>query len=182
MLTGPVVCMVWEGKNAFAVGRQLLGATKPSDSAPGTIRFGKSRAPGAPNVLPAARALTAQRSSCFPSQCHSDPALLLLHCRLRRGCRPQPLPRLGLEGERAGGDRALVPRGPEQVDLARCRLGVRVNGFNAIDRGSVGGGGGRGLLGMTRRHILATSAPLGGGRLTRRLSEAAALSPRPKLW
>jgi nucleoside-diphosphate kinase len=30
---------VWEGKNAAAVGRQLLGATKPSDSAPGTIRF-----------------------------------------------------------------------------------------------------------------------------------------------
>ena len=39
MLSGPVVCMVWEGKNAFAVGRQLLGATKPADSAPGTIRF-----------------------------------------------------------------------------------------------------------------------------------------------
>jgi len=39
MLSGPVVCMVWEGKNAPAVGRQLLGATKPADSAPGTIRF-----------------------------------------------------------------------------------------------------------------------------------------------
>lgn len=39
MLSGPVVCMVWEGKNAFAVGRQLLGATKPADSAPGTVRF-----------------------------------------------------------------------------------------------------------------------------------------------
>jgi nucleoside-diphosphate kinase len=39
MLSGPVVCMVWEGKGAAAVGRQLLGATKPSDSAPGTIRF-----------------------------------------------------------------------------------------------------------------------------------------------
>lgn len=44
MMSGPVVCMVWEGKNAFAVGRQMLGATKPFDSAPGTIRFGMSRA------------------------------------------------------------------------------------------------------------------------------------------
>lgn len=39
MTSGPVVAMAWEGKNAAAVGRQLLGATKPSDSAPGTIRF-----------------------------------------------------------------------------------------------------------------------------------------------
>jgi nucleoside-diphosphate kinase len=39
MLSGPVVATVWVGKNAAAVGRQLLGATKPSDSAPGTIRF-----------------------------------------------------------------------------------------------------------------------------------------------
>jgi nucleoside-diphosphate kinase len=31
--------MVWQGKDAYKVGRQLLGATKPSDSAPGTIRF-----------------------------------------------------------------------------------------------------------------------------------------------
>ncbi len=28
-----------EGKDAYKVGRALLGATKPSDSAPGTIRF-----------------------------------------------------------------------------------------------------------------------------------------------
>ncbi len=36
--SGPVVAMVWEGTDAFATGRRLLGATKPSDSAPGTIR------------------------------------------------------------------------------------------------------------------------------------------------
>ena len=36
--SGPVVCMVWEGLNAVKTGRTLLGATKPSDSAPGTIR------------------------------------------------------------------------------------------------------------------------------------------------
>ena len=38
MASGPVVCMVWEGRDAVAGGRRLLGATKPSDSAPGTIR------------------------------------------------------------------------------------------------------------------------------------------------
>ncbi len=38
MISAPVVCMVWEGKDAILGGRRLLGATKPSDSAPGTIR------------------------------------------------------------------------------------------------------------------------------------------------
>jgi len=38
MISAPVVCMVWEGKDAIAGGRRLLGATKPADSAPGTIR------------------------------------------------------------------------------------------------------------------------------------------------
>ena len=35
---GPVVAMVWEGKNAAKTGRVMLGATNPADSAPGTIR------------------------------------------------------------------------------------------------------------------------------------------------
>ena len=35
---GPVCCMVWEGLNAVATGRKLLGETKPFDSLPGTIR------------------------------------------------------------------------------------------------------------------------------------------------
>jgi len=30
--------MVWEGQNAVKTGRKMLGATKPSDSEPGTIR------------------------------------------------------------------------------------------------------------------------------------------------
>eukprot|EP01034_Spumella_vulgaris_P027011 gene27011-33671_t len=38
MASGPVACMVWEGQNAVKTGRVMLGATKPSDSAPGTIR------------------------------------------------------------------------------------------------------------------------------------------------
>jgi nucleoside-diphosphate kinase len=38
MLSGPVCCMVWEGMNAVTEGRKMLGATKPADSALGTIR------------------------------------------------------------------------------------------------------------------------------------------------
>lgn len=38
MQSAPVLAMVWEGSNAAIEGRKLLGATKPSESAPGTIR------------------------------------------------------------------------------------------------------------------------------------------------
>lgn len=38
MTSGPVVAMVWEGKDVVATGRKMLGATNPLDSAPGTIR------------------------------------------------------------------------------------------------------------------------------------------------
>eukprot|EP00567_Pseudictyota_dubia_P003693 CAMPEP_0197444342 /NCGR_PEP_ID=MMETSP1175-20131217/9849_1 /TAXON_ID=1003142 /ORGANISM="Triceratium dubium, Strain CCMP147" /LENGTH=196 /DNA_ID=CAMNT_0042975117 /DNA_START=130 /DNA_END=720 /DNA_ORIENTATION=+ len=38
MLSGPVVCMVWEGREAVSTGRKMLGATNPLESAPGTIR------------------------------------------------------------------------------------------------------------------------------------------------
>ena len=38
MTSGPVVCMVWQGQNAVVEGRKMLGATKPADSALGTIR------------------------------------------------------------------------------------------------------------------------------------------------
>ena len=38
MMSGPVVCMVWEGKEAVTTGRKMLGATNPLASDPGTIR------------------------------------------------------------------------------------------------------------------------------------------------
>lgn len=38
MLSGPVVCMAWEGKEVVAMGRKMLGATNPLESEPGTIR------------------------------------------------------------------------------------------------------------------------------------------------
>ena len=36
--SGPICAMVWQGKDVIKGGRTLLGATNPSDSAPGTIR------------------------------------------------------------------------------------------------------------------------------------------------
>ncbi len=36
--SGPVVAMVWEGKNAIALSRNVIGATNPGSAAPGTIR------------------------------------------------------------------------------------------------------------------------------------------------
>jgi len=38
MGSGPICAMVWEGREACKIGRQILGATNPKDSAPGTIR------------------------------------------------------------------------------------------------------------------------------------------------
>lgn len=36
--SGPVVAMVWEGENVVELSRKLMGATKPADALPGTIR------------------------------------------------------------------------------------------------------------------------------------------------
>lgn len=38
ILSGPVLAMVWEGKDAIALVRRLIGATNPAEAAPGTIR------------------------------------------------------------------------------------------------------------------------------------------------
>lgn len=36
--SAPVVAMVWQGDNAVAIVRKMVGATKPEEAAPGTIR------------------------------------------------------------------------------------------------------------------------------------------------
>lgn len=36
--SGPIVAMAWEGKNVVASARLMIGATKPQEAAPGTIR------------------------------------------------------------------------------------------------------------------------------------------------
>nr|Q96559.1 RecName: Full=Nucleoside diphosphate kinase; Short=NDK; Short=NDP kinase [Helianthus annuus]AAB67996.1 nucleoside diphosphate kinase [Helianthus annuus] len=38
IISGPVVAMVWEGKNVVTTGRKIIGATNPAESPPGTIR------------------------------------------------------------------------------------------------------------------------------------------------
>ena len=38
IISGPVVAMIWEGKNVVTTGRKIIGSTNPSDAAPGTIR------------------------------------------------------------------------------------------------------------------------------------------------
>ena len=36
--SGPVVAMVWQGEDAISLVRTMMGATKPADAVPGTIR------------------------------------------------------------------------------------------------------------------------------------------------
>ncbi|MGY4690110.1 nucleoside-diphosphate kinase [Salibacterium sp. K-3] len=36
--SGPVFAMVWEGDNVIAEARKMMGATNPTEAAPGTIR------------------------------------------------------------------------------------------------------------------------------------------------
>ena len=38
MITGPVLIMVLEGKDAVALNREIMGATNPKEATPGTIR------------------------------------------------------------------------------------------------------------------------------------------------
>ena len=38
MSSSAVVAMVWEGNNVVSIARKMMGATKPLDAAPGTIR------------------------------------------------------------------------------------------------------------------------------------------------
>jgi nucleoside-diphosphate kinase len=38
IMSGPCFLMVWEGKNVVKISRDMIGATNPAESAPGTIR------------------------------------------------------------------------------------------------------------------------------------------------
>ena len=38
IMGGPCFLMIWEGRNAVAIVRKLIGATNPQEAAPGTIR------------------------------------------------------------------------------------------------------------------------------------------------
>lgn len=43
--SGPVIAMVWEGRDAIAVCRRVIGNTDPEKAEPGTIRFDFGQAP-----------------------------------------------------------------------------------------------------------------------------------------
>ena len=60
MLSGPVIAMVFEGIEAVALVRKLVGTTEPKSAAPGTIRgdyshmsfgYGDSQKKGIPNLI-----------------------------------------------------------------------------------------------------------------------------------
>ncbi|KAI4139445.1 MAG: hypothetical protein LQ341_004218, partial [Variospora aurantia] len=96
MLSGPIVAMVWEGRDAVKTGRTLLGATNPLQSAPGTIRgdyaidVGRNVCHGSDSVetakneidlwfgkgevasVDASQAATQDTSTCEPFQISSD--------------------------------------------------------------------------------------------------------------
>jgi nucleoside-diphosphate kinase len=38
IISGPVVAMVWEGSEAIALSRKMIGSLRPTETAPGTIR------------------------------------------------------------------------------------------------------------------------------------------------
>ena len=59
--SGPIVAMVWEGKDAIAIVRKTMGATKAGEAEPGTIRgdfaveIGRNLVHGSDGVESAAR-------------------------------------------------------------------------------------------------------------------------------
>lgn len=95
MTSGPVVGMVWEGKDVIKMGRMLLGATRPTDSAPGTIR-GDFAVDVGRNIWYVLRCARLPAAAMQGSHAYS-PTPFILQPRLRwpRGCRQ--------------GDRPLVP-------------------------------------------------------------------------
>ena len=50
MISGPVVVQVFEGEDAVARNREVMGATNPKDAAPGTIRAEFARSLGENSV------------------------------------------------------------------------------------------------------------------------------------
>jgi len=61
LTSGPVLAMVWEGKNVIATSRQMMGVTNPANAACGTIRgdlavdIGRNVIHGSANAEDAAR-------------------------------------------------------------------------------------------------------------------------------
>ena len=96
--SGPVVAMVWEGKNVVATGRTMIGATNPQASAPGTIRgdfcieVGRNVIHGSDSVENAQKEIAlwfgGKSSKELVSSCHSESSCTNLHpsCSLDSSC------------------------------------------------------------------------------------------------
>ena len=106
MTSGPVVPMVWEGNGVVAAGRTILGATKPAESAPGTVRGASPLA-----VTLSTLRLTSGRSHFQPPPATTTLSLLPTHilgaCP-SGGPRPRPA--------RASAARACARLGQSKVD------------------------------------------------------------------
>jgi hypothetical protein len=105
MGSGPVCAMVWEGREVVKTGRQILGATNPLASQPGTIRG--DFAIVSPLFHQLGIVTASRTNTCL-------------------GRRPQRLPRLRRRRVRPEGDRSLVrqERDPE-LEAGSARLGLR---------------------------------------------------------
>ncbi|KAL9272065.1 Nucleoside diphosphate kinase A-like protein [Drosera capensis] len=114
IISGPVVAMVWEGKNVVVTGRTIIGATNPAESAPGTIRgdyaveIGRNMIHGTIEsarrllfgslmVLLTGRAVFTHGFATFGVALPADSGLrfchsVLLHCQLCKKIPTPPLP------------------------------------------------------------------------------------------
>lgn len=101
--SGPVVAMVWEGKEVVKYGRTMIGATNPLASAPGTIRgdygidVGRNIVHGSDSVEVRQGLVRSQawQASCIQYAC--DPTACAPACRppsarSRSGSRPRSWP------------------------------------------------------------------------------------------
>lgn len=95
MISGPVVCMVWEGLGAVKCGRMMLGETNPQASLPGSIRGDMSIQVSLNATLFVQFVLTFVRSDATSAtdQTQLNPPRLRLPCGSRRrswstGARP----------------------------------------------------------------------------------------------
>lgn len=80
--SGPVVAMVWEGKQSVVTGRKIVGATNPLQSEPGTVR-GDFCIDVGRNLIHGALSLELACSLCWVQQLRSQAALwCMLHILL----------------------------------------------------------------------------------------------------
>ena len=134
MCSGPVVCMVWEGKEVVKTGRKIIGATNPLcvPSSPPRERCRRRNSASPPQLSrpPRLRARVASPLTPIPRPRPPSPQRLRARHHPRRllhRAGPQRHPRLRRRRVRAARDRPLVPRGRHLVRALRQDVALRVN-------------------------------------------------------